>query len=203
MHRRSALTCLCQMTIGQDESSRFQVNAAATTGSALCGNIGCRDLMRYGIIGKGAAFVWVLERWACGWGLPNLVDESLATGSTNFLLRHVVCAQVTQSQTITVLEVLEDLEGQDNEEWMYQLEKCEGRTQLYAAFNKAVAALYSGDLELARKTLEVSDTPHDARLHQRINVHAMSGPAKPIPAVSVPDLEYIHREGDYRLLVDI
>ena len=189
-HRINCVTCLHKVTsllrFGESDDT-LSVNGAALSGSVLCGNIGCKGLMRYGIIGTCCAHVWVIERWCKAWGLRNLVDRKMCQDTADMDIRAITRVAVSEKSKLDLYEVVNVNEAKA-EEWMYALEEGEKRG-LYTRYNDAVSFLYSTSVGDAYASLDKSDTAHDAELRTRIDLCAQQGRlAVPIPISYMPDM---------------
>eukprot|EP01061_Rhynchopus_euleeides_P033566 TRINITY_DN5637_c0_g2_i3.p2 TRINITY_DN5637_c0_g2~~TRINITY_DN5637_c0_g2_i3.p2 ORF type:complete len:379 (+),score=89.95 TRINITY_DN5637_c0_g2_i3:1562-2698(+) len=124
-----------------------EANVAACTGSAVCGNMGCQGLKKYGVIGSVASNVRAVERCGRSWGTRFLCDGVIAADlGGHYSSRKVAKARMKDGKTSELHEVVDKVEA-DNDEWMYQLES----NQTGNLINDTIDCIYAGDLPEAQK----------------------------------------------------
>eukprot|EP01061_Rhynchopus_euleeides_P003093 TRINITY_DN12375_c0_g4_i1.p1 TRINITY_DN12375_c0_g4~~TRINITY_DN12375_c0_g4_i1.p1 ORF type:complete len:859 (+),score=132.72 TRINITY_DN12375_c0_g4_i1:140-2716(+) len=122
------------------------LNLAASTGSAVCGNMGCTGMKKYGVVGTVASNVRGLERCGRGWVMPFICDNAVAMEARNeYNMQMLVKARMKDGHISKLYRVVEKIQTK-NDEWMYQMEKNEA-TSPFKSLNAAVASIYDGNLE--------------------------------------------------------
>eukprot|EP01061_Rhynchopus_euleeides_P045265 TRINITY_DN8060_c1_g1_i1.p1 TRINITY_DN8060_c1_g1~~TRINITY_DN8060_c1_g1_i1.p1 ORF type:complete len:498 (+),score=114.35 TRINITY_DN8060_c1_g1_i1:1203-2696(+) len=203
-HRISAVESMAELlgTAKGTEDHPLDLNAAVVSGRALCGNMGCKGLKKYTIVGQCAALVWTYERWGKAWGVAQALDGVVAKDcAVQFEMRKVANVQLTPSRAGCMFEMMKR-RNISNEEWMYQLGSCDRGE--YVTYNKALDSLYDTNMDQAAELVkDLADTEHAPLLNQRLRACKARGePLKPVPANYVPSIHTNFSSSDYALLQD-
>eukprot|EP01061_Rhynchopus_euleeides_P026357 TRINITY_DN43107_c0_g1_i1.p1 TRINITY_DN43107_c0_g1~~TRINITY_DN43107_c0_g1_i1.p1 ORF type:complete len:354 (+),score=95.13 TRINITY_DN43107_c0_g1_i1:65-1063(+) len=186
-HRAAAAQCLSDLST-TTFNNNLEVNGAAVSMKALCGNFGCTGLKKYTVLGVGGARVWTYERWGRAWGVQALIDDRMEQEtSVNFSLRRVAKVRVTPKRDEFLYEVL-GCRAAEEGEWMYQMESSVGGP--VPACNDAVDLLYKGQFAQAQarlKNFTGADGHHVAPLKKWIEdcVETNTAPS-PLPVACIP-----------------
>ena len=161
-------------------NSGISVNVAISSGSAVCGTMGCTGLKKYGVIGSVATDVRSIERCGSKWGVGVLVDGDVGKAiDSHFTIRSFVKAKRANGKTTLLSEVVAAREAGQNEEWMYQLESAAAQDP-YSKMNSAVALLYDNKLDEAEEALK-GCTAEGLELVKKMISTARSSGSAPVP----------------------
>eukprot|EP01061_Rhynchopus_euleeides_P036362 TRINITY_DN612_c0_g2_i1.p1 TRINITY_DN612_c0_g2~~TRINITY_DN612_c0_g2_i1.p1 ORF type:complete len:846 (+),score=284.32 TRINITY_DN612_c0_g2_i1:191-2728(+) len=137
--------------------SELNVNMAAATGVATCGNVGCTGLKTYTMVGHVASAVRALERCGRSWELPLLCDGKIASDAALLMyLRALVSAKLVTGAKDTLVHEVVSLKTVCDEEWMYQLQQSQVEDPFHS-LNACIHSVYEGELEKAREHLAACD----------------------------------------------
>ena len=161
-------------------NSGISVNVAISSGSAVCGTVGCTGLKKYGVIGSVATDVRSLERCGSKWGVGVLADGDVGKAiDSHFTIRSFVKAKRANGKTTLLSEVVAAREAGQNEEWMYQLESAAAQDP-YTKMNSAVVLLYDNKLDEAEEALKGCTAEGLELVKKMISTARISGSA-PVP----------------------
>ncbi|KAJ9449805.1 hypothetical protein DIPPA_00503 [Diplonema papillatum] len=125
---------------------------AVASGRALCGDVGCADMQRFGVIGQPSAMSSTLAWLGRSWDISIVCDVAVQREVMHFhdaaMLPRMVC--VPDSETpAAVYEVLpNERTGDGNpEEWMYELRG----VGAWDGYNDAVESFLKGDRSAAER----------------------------------------------------
>ena len=168
------------LTVRKRMNSGISVNVAISSGSAVCGTMGCTGLKKYGVIGSVATDVRSIERCGSKWGVGVLVDGDVGKAiDSHFTIRSFVKATRANGKTTLLSEVVAAREAGQNEEWMYQLESAAAQDP-YTKMNSAVALLYDNKLDEAEEALK-GCTAEGLELVKKMISTARSSGSAPVP----------------------
>ena len=191
-----ALRCV----VGLKKEYKLDVVSAAVSGKAMCGNVGCPSLMRFGIIGEAEAFVWSTLRLCTDWGCSNLCDEGVCRDAVDFDLRAVARVQATRTKHFLMKEAFRKI-GTECDQWMYEM-GIEDEDMSFPAYNRAVVCLYAGLFTEALGHMNESSTRYDKELIHRIKKFEEEGKAPmPVPCEVKTGLFVEYTEADYGALL--
>ncbi|KAJ9449809.1 hypothetical protein DIPPA_00502 [Diplonema papillatum] len=169
----------------------FGVYFAASSGRALCGDFGCAELQRFGVVGAASALSATLSWLGRSWDISIVCDVAVQREVMHFhetaMLPRSVSVPFSEAP-VAVYEVLAKARKEDgkSEEWMYELQDAAA----WDAFNAAVKCFMQGNREAAEHWLS-SDTrsgrtvSHIEALKQFMAIHDF---IPPLPIDSRPML---------------
>ena len=176
-HPSAALYAAKQALFG---TVAVRATAAAVTGKACCGDIGCADMRRFSVVGTLPAHAHIMERAGAIVGLPLVCNKTCQQDSECTHEMRLVPLRVgfplpvskgtdlpteVADEAHTLYEVLPSDNSNSNcsdrptspAEWMYELD-C--RSTAWYAYNSAVSAYLQG--ASMEDVLELSGDKHDA-----------------------------------------
>ena len=173
MHASAALYAVKQALFG---TVAVRATAAAVTGKACCGDIGCADMRRFSVVGTLPAHAHIMERAGAIVGLPLVCNKACQQDSECTHEMRLVPLRVgfplpvskgtdlpteVADEAHTLYEVLLSDNSSDRPpspgEWMYELEY---RSTAWYAYNSAVSAYLQG--AFMEDVLELPGDKHDA-----------------------------------------
>eukprot|EP01061_Rhynchopus_euleeides_P000070 TRINITY_DN1004_c0_g1_i8.p1 TRINITY_DN1004_c0_g1~~TRINITY_DN1004_c0_g1_i8.p1 ORF type:complete len:892 (+),score=217.28 TRINITY_DN1004_c0_g1_i8:1659-4334(+) len=201
LHRSAATECMSilQSTTCSGPSGPLQINTAAVSMKALCGNFGFKGMKKYTIVSSGDANVWTFERWGKAWGVSALVDSVIAQDTQGtFNHRRVAKVRLTSKRDAFVFELVSPKEVVC-EEWMYQLEQGNAQSDEISTYNTAIGNLYEGKvdeaLNMIRANMAGPDSMKLCTWAETCKSSCMT--PTPIPISHIPDRTRIYTVSDY------
>eukprot|EP01061_Rhynchopus_euleeides_P036355 TRINITY_DN612_c0_g1_i2.p1 TRINITY_DN612_c0_g1~~TRINITY_DN612_c0_g1_i2.p1 ORF type:complete len:551 (+),score=180.62 TRINITY_DN612_c0_g1_i2:1023-2675(+) len=170
----------------QQWKDTVQVNMAVASGKAVCGNMGCTGMKKYGVVGNVASNVRMLERCGNAWKVPVICDNTVAAEVTHFFtLRKVVMVKLKRGNTTMLHDVVGN-KSCGTDEWMYQLEESRN-SDPYRLLNNAVVSVYEGDPLVAKQHLEGCTVPGSEVAHELVAFALRTGVApEPVDIFAMP-----------------
>ena len=134
-------------------------NIAIATGSAVCGNVGCFGLKKYGIVGNVACNVRAIERCGRAWGVTTICDGRVAADVRyKNLIRKLIQVLLKERHPSVLCEVVSAKCSTTNHEWMYSMQD-EDAQDPYRITNTVVDLVYSGNVPKAKQLLQGCSAP--------------------------------------------
>eukprot|EP01060_Flectonema_neradi_P012480 TRINITY_DN19292_c0_g1_i1.p1 TRINITY_DN19292_c0_g1~~TRINITY_DN19292_c0_g1_i1.p1 ORF type:complete len:1622 (+),score=353.26 TRINITY_DN19292_c0_g1_i1:38-4867(+) len=147
-HRSAALRFVTGILPVLESIDGVSTTCGAGSGHMRCGNIGIDRMKHYTFISPIVSWVYALERFAKGLGQRNLVDNHLKNEAAyKYSLKMVgwvKFAKLSVDKRQKLTTVLNLRRGEENTEWMYQLENA-ARQDTWHFWNQAAENLYTGE----------------------------------------------------------
>ncbi|KAJ9449807.1 hypothetical protein DIPPA_00506 [Diplonema papillatum] len=137
---------------GAGEDACLSVYYAVASGRALCGDVGCAEVQRFGVIGLPSALSATLSWLGRSWDISIVCDVAVQREVMHFhetaMLPRTVRAPFCEAP-VTVYEVLpkEQKDESNPEEWMYELRD----VGAWDGYNDAVESFLKGDRGAAER----------------------------------------------------
>ena len=120
-------------------AQKWRLSMAFVCAEVRCGNMGCEGMKKYTFLGGCVPWLHALERLNKTYGTTILHDNIQNTSvSSVFYSKTVACVSYPKLRARIVLSELHEEMVTQNEEWMYQLDKCAAANP-YECYNAAMA----------------------------------------------------------------
>ena len=132
-----------------------RISYGCTSGEARVGNMGCNGMKKVSILGQCMSWVVVLERWNKKHNLPGVIDRAVSREVEGHAMVRCAGAVLFEklSEKAQVVYAVKGLcAGEENEEWMYQLESAVNNP--HALWNDAFEHIIKQDFEQASTLLD-------------------------------------------------
>ena len=141
-------------------AQKWTLSMAFVCAEVRCGNMGCEGMKKYTFLGGCVPWLHALERLNKTYGTRILHDNVTHSPVANvFYSKTVACVSYPKFRAKLVLsELREEMETQ-NEEWMYQLDKCAAANP-YECYNAAMVHVFAaqwGDAAAVAEKLGETD----------------------------------------------
>ena len=139
---------------------KWTLSMAFVFGEVRCGNMGCQGMKKFTFLGGCVPWLHVLERFNKEHGTTILHDNVMNLAVDNsFYSKTVTTVSYPKFQETLIISELREEMTADNEEWMYQLEKCDSSNP-YKDYNTAMTHLFAAqwdECEVAARKLHNAD----------------------------------------------
>ena len=107
------------------QAQKWTLSMAFVCAEVRCGNMGCQGMKKYTFLGGCVPWLHALERLNKTYGTTILHDNVTHSSVANaFYSRTVACVSYPKFRdTLVLSELCEEMQTED-EEWMYQLDRC-------------------------------------------------------------------------------
>ena len=125
------------------QERKWTLSMAFVFGEVRCGNMGCQGMKKFTFLGGCVPWLHVLERFNKEHGTTILHDDVMNLAVDNyFYSKTVATVSYPKFQETLIISELREETTADNEEWMYQLEKCDSSNP-YKDYNTAMTHLFA------------------------------------------------------------
>ena len=162
-HCSSAKLQAAKFSHGVRSHKTWTLSMAFVCAEVRCGNMGCEGMKKYTFLGGCVPWLHALERLNKTYGTTILHDNITHSSVANaFYSKTVACVSYPKLRAKLFLsELREEMETQ-NEEWMYQLDKCAAANP-YEGYNAAMAHVFAAQWDDAAAVEKLSDTDRGGR----------------------------------------
>ena len=134
-------------------AQKWTLSMAFVCAEVRCGNMGCEGMKKYTFLGGCVPWLHALERLNKTYGTTILHNVTHSSVANAFYSKTVACVSYPKFRSKLVLsELREEMETQ-NEEWMYQLDKCVAANP-YECYNAAMAHVFAAHWDDAAAVAE-------------------------------------------------
>eukprot|EP01061_Rhynchopus_euleeides_P024932 TRINITY_DN4017_c0_g2_i1.p1 TRINITY_DN4017_c0_g2~~TRINITY_DN4017_c0_g2_i1.p1 ORF type:complete len:1617 (+),score=457.87 TRINITY_DN4017_c0_g2_i1:47-4897(+) len=156
-HRMSACSAACIIEQKLKDDHQLLISSAAVSGEGRVGNMGTEIMKRFTMMSSVVTWGFALERYTRSRDLSIVVDsyvyEDVMPHFKIKVVDEIEFTKRSRSRPIKVAEMPGKREGNECDEWMYELEASE-RTDLYRAWNDWACSIFESDFETSTKFFE-------------------------------------------------